>query len=354
MSWTIAVMAAAALVLWLALLYRLLRLWQKERAAAKASAEAKARQEAEEARRVAEEASRKAEAENKRKREAVKQVLAADPILARSLSAYSKGKDKEPPTADNNEAVHEIAARVPAHVLQILQVAAAQKDIEFDLQTKVVREKAGYPTNDIEPTPMARIEQIPDVLPEQMMLDDDNFYRQMAHGELIVLQPYERLVERKTLMILLDLSSSMKDAMGNGLPRHSWSRGITVNLLLRAVRGEATYLLRGFAGAPYDLHQAASPAEAQALIARLLATDASGQHTDILRAIRQGAADVRERKAPAEIADVLIITDGEDASINDSDAVLRIIGRDVRLHVASIGKQSPALQAVAHSYQVFI
>lgn len=357
MPWTLLALTAVTLLAWLFLLYRLLRLltlasWRKRRE----EVEARKREQAEKAAREAEEKRKRKEAEQDRQNASIKAVLSAHPLLAQALMKLA-GQKGEAPVTDSPEdkaRVEEIARRVPVHLLQLLIVAGTQKDIEFDLQTNVVREKAPYPTNDVEPVPMSSIDQVGEILPEQLMQEDDSFYGALANQELLVLQPYERQVEKKTLFILLDLSNSMTGEMSNGVMRHSWSRGITLNLLLRAVRGEATYLLRGFAGHPYSLQEAANPEEAARLIKTILGTPADGNNTWIYGAVQRAAEDIRERKARHEIADLLLITDGEDQSMDDTVRVKRLLGEDIRLHVASIGKRSPSLQRAATTYQVFL
>jgi uncharacterized protein with von Willebrand factor type A (vWA) domain len=286
------------------------------------------------------------------KRRQAKAILQSDPILREYLQKKAKLNERQKERDD--EAVEQIVKDVPAHVLQVLSVAGTQKQIEIDLDTVVLKEKTLFPTRDIEPVPMSSMEQVSDILPEQMMMDDDQFYNALAHDELLVLQPYERVVEKKTLHISLDLSQSMTEKMADSKARHNWSRGMTISLLLKAVNGEATYLLRGFASGPYELQRVADASEAAGLIDELLETAANGQSTDIYGALRQAVVDVRAAKNDSDVADILIITDGLDNGGNVSAATLRqLFGSDIRLHVASIGETSSVLQSVATSYQVF-
>ncbi|MFA6208694.1 MAG: vWA domain-containing protein [Candidatus Obscuribacterales bacterium] len=286
------------------------------------------------------------------KRRQAKAILQSDPILREYLQKKAKLNERQKERDD--EAVEQIVKDVPAHVLQVLSVAGTQKQIEIDLDTVVLKEKTLFPTRDIEPVPMSSMEQVSDILPEQMMMDDDQFYNALAHDELLVLQPYERVVEKKTLHISLDLSQSMTEKMADSKARHNWSRGMTISLLLKAINGEATYLLRGFASGPYELQRVADASEAAGLIDELLETAANGQSTDIYGALRQAVVDVRAAKNDSDVADILIITDGLDNGGNVSAATLKqLFGSDIRLHVASIGETSSVLQSVATSYQVF-
>ena len=286
------------------------------------------------------------------KRRYVRAILQSDPILRGYL--LKKVKLTERQKEHDDEAVEQIVKDVPAHVLQVLSIAGTQKQIEMDLDTVVLKEKTLFPTSDIEPVPMSSMEQVSDILPEQMMMDDDQFYNALAHDELLVLQPYERIVEKKTLHVSLDLSYSMTEKMADSKARHNWSRGMTISLLLKAINGEATYLLRGFSSGPYNLQRVANAEEASGLIDALLATAADGQSTDIYSALKQAVVDVRANKGKADIADILIITDGLDSGGSVSAATLtELFASDIRLHVAAIGQTSPVLQSVATSYQVF-
>ncbi|MBP9093688.1 VWA domain-containing protein [bacterium] len=286
------------------------------------------------------------------KRRHARAILQSDPILRDYLQKKAKLTERQ--KEHDDEAIEQIVKDVPAHVLQVLSVAGTQKQIEIDLDTVVVKEKTLFPTSDIEPVPMSSMEQVSDILPEQMMLDDDQFYNALAHDELLILQPYERIVEKKTLHVSLDLSQSMTERMADSKARHNWSRGMTISLLLKAINGEATYLLRGFASGPYQLQRVADAEEAAGLIDELLETPANGQSTDIYGALRQAVADVRAHKGESDIADILIITDGLDNGGNVSASTLKqLFGSDIRLHVAAIGETSSVLQSVATSYQVF-
>ncbi|MBU6453298.1 MAG: hypothetical protein KGS72_16060 [Cyanobacteria bacterium REEB67] len=327
------------------------------KAKAKAAEEARRAKELE-ALRQAQEAEAKRQAEKRAQAEAkarqkVVEALQKDPLLRRQMEKLAKVN--ELPQMSDEQKAKEIMHRVPAHVLQVLVVAGTQEDIEMDLDTVFTREKSLFPTHDIEPVPMNGLEQMHQILPEQMIMDDDFFYGALVNEELLVMQPYERKVERKTLHISLDLSSSMEGPMSDGLTRHNWSRGITVSLLLKAVNGEATYMLRGFAGQPYTLDLVDSPEKAQALIDKLLSTAASGADTNIWGALKQAVIDVRAVKRAGDVADILVITDGQDnkANVYGAGEMKALFGEDIRLHVVAIGMHAPVLQSGATSYREF-
>lgn len=316
---------------------------------AKREAQQKAAREAEQKRQQARQA-----AEHERKRKQAEDILNADPVLRDYTENLAKIKDDKTLTAWDRE--NAVAKNVPAHILQILHVAATQKDIDMDLDTKVGEVKSMFPTNDIQPVPISSVEQVTDVLPEQLMMDDDNFYGQLAQDELLVMQPYTRTVERKTLHILMDISTSMTEMMKSGMPRHSWSRGITVSLLAKAVNGEASYMLRQFAGKQYNLIKITTPEQAKALMDQLMASSANGDGTNILGALEAACKDVRAHKSPDGIADILLITDGQHLEQYGHMSVERVkamLGNDVKLHVCAIQVESAVLKTCATSYQIF-
>lgn len=364
MDWKVyaGIIVLLLLLLWLLcrLLSKLFKRRRAERKRAQAAAAAAARQAVEQARR-AEEARRRQAAQQQAAEEARKAALVervmmqGDPLLAEILCAMA-GTAHDPlrDTSADRERVLEIARRVNEPILQVLAIAATQSDIDLDLEQQQRQEEVAYPTRYIEPVRMRTLEQLSDVIPEQLLLDDDAFYTSLAQQDLIVLQPYERWTEHKTLEILWDVSGSMNQVMADGLiPRHNWARGIAVSLLLKALKGGATYLVRPFDASPHPALRASNPEEAAATIKIILDRGASDGGTNIRAALRQAINDVRTAASLACGADILLLTDGEDHSVDDVQNVQAELGTDIRLHVASIGTASPALQAVATTYNVF-
>jgi uncharacterized protein with von Willebrand factor type A (vWA) domain len=326
---------------------------QRAQAAAAATAAAQASL-AEEARRR--QAAEQAAAEQARKVALVERVLRGDPLLVEILCAMAGTGTAHYPLRDTSadrERVLEIARRVNEPILHVLAIAATQSDIDLDLEQQQRQEEVAYPTRYIEPVGMRTLEQVSDVIPEQLLLDDDAFYANLVQQALIVLQPYERRTAHKTLEILWDVSGSMNQVMADGIPRHNWARGIAVSLLLKALKGGATYLVRPFDDRPHPAQRASNPEEAIATIKLILDRGASDGGTNIRAAVRQAITDVHTAESLACGADILILTDGEDPSVDDVENVQAELGPDIRLHVASIGTESPALQAVATTYNVF-
>lgn len=352
-------LVALGLLLLLLLLWLLSRLFRRRSADAGGggggghgeSAEERAAREAQARERAAAERAA-AEAAERRAVEKVKEVLGADRQIAERMlkAAGEKHGPLQDVSASADDALR-IARTLGPQSVETFWLAATQKDVTFDLQRATETVPSHWPTGDVRPEGMNDWSQLPQVLPEQLIMSDEQFYPALADRSLMVLQPYERKEQRKRLYILLDVSQSMEEPMANGMPRHVWARGVTVNLLLEAVRGDAEYFLRAFDGNSHELHEAHTPEEAEKLIDHILRRGFSGNGTNIMNAVRTAAKDIRSRGTEIERSELLLISDGEDKSMDDEAAVRKVLGDDVRLHVVLIGKDSAALKRVAASYR---
>lgn len=283
------------------------------------------------------------------------EILAAGDsrITKRLLKQAGIGSPPAHSAAQDQNLIKQIAKQLSEIDIEVLHIAATQKDINFNLQKNAVRVASHYPTGNIEPERMNDFNQLPAVLPEQLLLDDQTYYDNLAAGELMVLQSYETTVDQKLLYILLDASGSMDYAMENGFPRHVWARGVTVNLLLKAVDGEAKYFFRPFTDNPLGLCKALTKSEAENLMNVILNTKFNQGGTCIFAAFAQAINDIRTLGGEISKAEILVITDGEDKSMDDADKIKKLMGDDIRLHVAMIGLESESLKRVAASYRVF-
>ena len=256
-------------------------------------------------------------------------------------------------TSDDAELVRQIASRVSKNMLDLLQVAATQQEFDFQLETTRERIPVRYPTQDIEPTYMTDLTQLADVTPEQLVADDDIFYARMAQNQLQIMQAHETIVNQPLMYLLVDVSGSMADPMVGGTKRCNWAAGITVSLLLKAMRGEAMYLFRMFDEAPRPLHEVRTPEEARKLLRFILKSCLSEGGTSIFTAVSKAVKDIRKKGSDSTQRDVLLITDADDKSMNDTDSVQKLLGDDIRLHSAVIGASSPALKKVSKTYREF-
>lgn len=295
------------------------------------------------------------EAKQKRKEDAVKTVLSSDPMFANALQDLSHVDPAKLVSATDQNVVQEIARNIPDDILHILKVAATQQDITFNLEKSEEREPVMYPTSDMTPETTDDLDKIPFILPTQLAADDDEFYQDLAKGEMHVLQPYERRREEKVLEIVWDISPSMEESM-HGQPgsKNQWSRGILLSLLAKAQKGKAKYFLRPFHGRSERLMSATTPEEAKELLYKLLIpqryVDASG--TNITGALTKAVEDIRTKGGAFTNADILLISDGEDDNL-DPRKIKRLLGEDINLHALLIGSQSESLEKIAKSYRVF-
>ncbi len=301
-----------------------------------------------ELRRQAEERARQ---EQERRERKVREVLESDPLLAKHLCHRAGETAPLRDMSRDRALVARIARTVPEMDIEVLRIAATQRDINLDVKIQTNLEPVKYPTNRMEVEQLRDISELHEVLPEQMALDDDQFYQQLATDGLFRLQPYEERVQQKLLFVLVDVSGSMDENMPNGMPRHVWARGVTISLLLRAARGEAKYFLREFDGKPHSLKTALTPDEADRLIRHVYNTGFSGSHTYIFGAVSQAVEDIKTKGGEISRAEIVLITDAQDPSMNDVETVRQLLGDNTRLHVAVIGCQSPPLRQVAASYR---
>jgi uncharacterized protein with von Willebrand factor type A (vWA) domain len=203
----------------------------------------------------------------------------------------------------------------------------------------------------MEPVKIESYDQLANIMPEQFM-DDDQFFAGVATGDLHVLQSYERKTKEKTLLIVYDVSPSMNEKMKAGHSRHAWCRGIILNLMNKAVTGEATFLLLPFATNTGNLNKVLSPEDGERAIYDLLYNYKEGSGTNILGAIKTASERAKDHMNSEDGADILLITDGEDRSLSET-GLRTLLGDSIRLHVVILGEPSIVLQAVATTYKSF-
>lgn len=188
--------------------------------------------------------------------------------------------------------------------------------------------------------------------PEQLAQDDDAFYGRIVTSEHLILQAYESTSDEKILYLLLDGSGSMDEKMSDGVERHVWARAVVIRLLAEAVRGGTSYLLRLFDEEPKALQQATNSEEADKLIRKIVSSGFTSGGTNILKALRKAVSDIRTKQGQFSLAEIVLITDGEDGAITEGE-LLKLLGSDIRLHLILIGRRSPALEGVASSRKFY-
>ena len=227
-------------------------------------------------------------------------------------------------------------------MLDVLYRAATQEDIHFNLATEKKKQVLQYPTATMDIVPVDDAAHLPQISPDQMMLDEDAFYSRFVMRELIRPEYFGVTTTGKRLYILLDISPSMFDnaaRMPDGQLRDTWSRGVVASLLVDAVKGEAEYLFQKFHDQVRDRLSAVTPQEAEQLLSHIVETAEIGGGTNIGNAVRTAVAHIRAcQEQETRMNHILLITDGEDFGGLTRDQLVKSLGDDIQLHVVLIGK----------------
>ena len=226
--------------------------------------------------------------------------------------------------------------------LEALYLAATQNEVRFDLKTERNTEQVNYPTDDMEIVPVDDPSQFPDVLPADMALEDETFYRKFVNGELMRPQYFETTDTAKRMYILWDVSPSMGDQMwlpdGEMGTRDTWARAVIAGLLVDAVEGRAEYFLRPFSEYPYDVISVFNKTEAEKILYWILDSTTRGNNTDIGAAIAAATRDIRQRQnTDTRMNHLLLISDCRDNGGLTKEKLEEMLGEDVKLHVIIIG-----------------
>ena len=238
--------------------------------------------------------------------------------------------------------LQKVKMRLTPEMLDILYRAATQEDIHFNLATEKKKQVLLYPTATMDIAPVDDAAHLPQISPDQMMLDEDAFYSRFVMRELIRPEYFGVTTTGKRLYILLDISPSMFDndaRMPDGQLRDTWSRGVVASLLVDAIKGEAEYLFQKFHDQVRDRLSAVTPQEAEQLLSHIVETAEIGGGTNIGNAVRTAVAHIRAcQEQETRMNHILLITDGEDFGGLTRDQLVKSLGDDIELHVVLIGK----------------
>ena len=276
-----------------------------------------------------------------------------DPFAQLLLQLAGRG-DKSPREVINDpDQIRRLAEMIDPELVQIISLARDPGlSAGIDLQVRRGTQPVDYYTDEVVTDPLLDMADLPEVLPEQLVLDDDLFWTNFFGGNLQMLQAYDEYTERKRLCITLDVSGSMDQRMNGDLYRRILAAAIVVRYCMLAVAGEAEFLLRTFADTPGDkLWHVRTAAEAQSLMRWITGSvrfDGSG--TNISGALSQSAADIRASDLEVSTSDLLLLSDGDDPSLTE-DFLRRLMGDDIRLHAELIGLGSSVIREVATTYR---
>lgn len=287
------------------------------------------------------------------KADSLAKALKGEPLLAEFVQ-QQVGMQHLPIESllDDRQQVLALSRKLPADLVDVLQVAARQTAVSLNLGREVERIAVNYPTRDMEPERMAGPEDLANILPEQYILSDDQFYADLATNNLRKLKAYETRTFKKAAYLLIDSSGSMDERMSNGVKRHIWARGITVNLLAQAVEGQAKYWLRTFDSRPHQLQMANDKNSAFRLMDEMTTEAFSGGGTSIQSALAQATDDLSNHAGRFDTTDVVLITDGEDNQLN-SEFLHMLRSSGIQLHVLLLGVDNELLKWHAASCKRF-
>lgn len=168
-----------------------------------------------------------------------------------------------------------------------------------------------------------------------------SFQEERQIKEPIVQPVYEH--QQSVVYLLLDRSGSMRDPWKPAL----W-KGVAHGLLEQAMEEKALFLMREFDAGVTPLLQASNAEEAVAIHNHISSIYPDGG-TVIKTAIEQAIADCIEHDLPEP--EIMILTDGQDSSLNVIDIRKKMGEAGIKLHAILIGTNNKALRAAADLYQ---
>ena len=292
---------------------------------------------------------------NAAKAEQINKILSGDEDVAELFTNRYSPQDSPAGLMANQERVLRIAAQIPDYELQVFNLASKQDWLEFNLEAKTELSQTLYPADKIEIEPIQDFSELEFVLPEQFLTEEDEFYRQIASNEMLVVKFFESIVRAKLLYILLDVSGSMQEQLQSGSPKHVWARGVVINLLVNAQREGGKFFFREFASDPYGLIVVENPSEMKSLANRLLQQTFDGGGTNIRSAVQTAVNDIRTKGGDLAESELLVITDGQDEM--DESWLRSLLKDDINLHYVALGNDTHSasilLQKVAKTFMRF-
>jgi uncharacterized protein with von Willebrand factor type A (vWA) domain len=211
--------------------------------------------------------------------------------------------------------------------------------------------EAGYSIREIQ-----GLHEIDYLLADEHALDDDLFFLRLAQGESLVSIPLEVEVVTvpvheevwedtvKVVYLLLDGSGSMVDEPWR-VP--IW-KGVATRIIVEARANGAIMMMRTFSSTPGTLHRAETYEQYEALLRFVQNFDPYGG-TDIESALDIATNDMVEEGF--DDAQLVILSDGEDDSLDAGSVRHRLDHHKVSLHAIMLGVDNYGLRACADVYQ---
>lgn len=291
--------------------------------------------------------------ELRRKEQQVRRIIKNDPNLSDDL-ARAAGLGTLPDTVLDDEMVRKIAQRISDRVLAIFEVASRKAAIDIDLESGKQLTEVRNGGVVIRPGSIKHIGNLRKARLTEFGLPRALRNLRLATGQAQMNRRFDFKQELKLLYVLEDHSGSMDTEMQDGLPRFIWSRGVVLKLALQALKGKTRFVYRGFQAKVTPMRKVTNKAEAQDFVDYATSVGPGGGGTNIWNALSRATEDIADKEnRDITSAAILLISDGEDGSVADHEAVKRLLG-SIELHVIMIGLENHALKQAAKTYQVFI
>jgi len=284
------------------------------------------------------------------KKSMVREVLdSKDEFLLKQLTGLAGMDHKQlQDKSSEKELVERLSRNIDLIDLATLKLAAStQYDVKVTAKTTEAIDRVGYPTDKIEMEPIRDLDQLTQAPPEAWA--DPTFAYQVATGELPILQSYEAHTKQAVYHMIHDVSGSMGQDGGSGIPKYIMARAIACRLISKAIGNGATFIHRFFDGDIHPKMMATTQQEAQRVYDLVAQSGYSGGGTDILNAIKAAARDIRNEGLLVD-AEILLLSDGEDSSVSSISEIKNILG-DIKLHVILLGNDNSTLKSVATTYK---
>jgi len=223
-------------------------------------------------------------------------------------------------------------------------------------------EESMFPADGMEPRPMSTPAEMANLLPSELVFDDDILDARMASGEALVsahvqktamVEPiYEPVYEERVriVYVLLDVSPSMFDPRYDGQWRPPVWKRVTASLLDRALETQAPFYLRQFdQHVRRKLRHAVTDEDGEALRKLIMGIE-SGDGTAIQRAVVKAIEDFSAWEY--DQADIMMVSDGQDEEINVPDLRAALDEAGIKLHAIMLGIENETLRGLCDVYQI--
>jgi len=181
------------------------------------------------------------------------------------------------------------------------------------------------------------------IVPTELALPKLLFRIKYIESKLLL---YEKLLPKDIgpLYVLVDKSGSMEGE------KIRWAKATALALLIKARREGRDFFLRFFDGAPHALTCVPKRMRSDDVIEliKYLSRVKSGGGTDITKAVVTACDDLRGPKVSG-VADVILITDGED-NVSDLLVTRRLRSANARLVTVMVAGENRSLKSISDSY----